>query len=540
MGKYDIDKKLSDECKLTLTDLIQELMEERENEKKKVLSNAAYWQAFKAKKSGLIPKIKRVTGIDLEIYLEGKNKQEKFNALKILKCFYKIEKDGQPKNRGARGIDSLIKITDILQNPKLENIDSIYTSESVYGDVFEELYTKIRDNAEYGEVIETKYSDIELEWRIINHRILSYYRKWEYQKNSDKAMNELNILEKFLNEIMEWLTSARSFLEGTGDFKFFDESTGLNDDMVKLKEDKKIEEENLGVIDRLYVVLKSHKMLCMQTALIEAGKGSIEDVDIVDEYVERYNQEGEMAIGKAEWEKVIKYFEEYPKNESVDELTREIVYLILYGNNNLSREELNKYRYAVKKVWYLIEILLQDGNLLGYKDIHSYVGLDNMLPEEESLSLKTIVAVVQEIFFIVYSPFNKKKKEEMMDITYYGHTNKKQTLSSALKKEEIRKQNPIMVLAWIKRIESRILINVGVPRNILIRRRELVENILSIQQEIYNNHTSAVFYHFNLVAYGVIKIFLSNESINMFKENSLTNIYKSLELRVKERLENTQ
>lgn len=127
-----------------------------------------------------------------------------------------------------------------------------------------------------------------------------------------------------------------------------------------------------------------------------------------------------------------------------------------------------------------------------------------------------------------------------MDITYYGHTNKKQTLSSALKKEEIRKQNPIMVLAWIKRIESRILINVGVPRNILIRRRELVENILSIQQEIYNNHTSVVFYDFNLVAYGVIKIFLSNESINMFRENSLTNIYKSLELRVKERLENTQ
>lgn len=41
MGKYDIDAKLTEECKLTLADLIQELMEERKDVKKGGLSEGA-------------------------------------------------------------------------------------------------------------------------------------------------------------------------------------------------------------------------------------------------------------------------------------------------------------------------------------------------------------------------------------------------------------------------------------------------------------------------------------------------------------------
>lgn len=41
MGKYDIYAKLNDECKLTLADLIQELLDERKDTKKGTLSEGA-------------------------------------------------------------------------------------------------------------------------------------------------------------------------------------------------------------------------------------------------------------------------------------------------------------------------------------------------------------------------------------------------------------------------------------------------------------------------------------------------------------------
>lgn len=75
MGKYDIDAKLNDECKLTLADLIQELLDERKDMKKGTLGERAYWEAFENKESGLIPKIRKATGLDLTIYLKGENSE---------------------------------------------------------------------------------------------------------------------------------------------------------------------------------------------------------------------------------------------------------------------------------------------------------------------------------------------------------------------------------------------------------------------------------------------------------------------------------
>lgn len=508
MGKYDIYAKLNDECKLTLADLIQELLDERKDTKKGTLSEGAYRQKFVDKKSGLIPKIKKATGIDLTIYLKGEDKQEKFNALKILKCFYEIEKDGIPKNKGGIGIKSTIKITDILREPKLQNVDSIYTTESVYGEVFEDLYRKIKDNTDWGDIIERIFDEIELKWSTLRHRIVCYYRTWECQVDENKAMNELNELEAFFEWLKEQYNQIRCFIEGKKDFEGF----SLRKDLLICKESKEMEEKCFGVMDRLFVVLKAYKVLCMETDQVLSGQGNIEDVDLPVGYEDRYHQCSHIGITEDEWNDVIKYFDEFPNNKEVDLRTKEIVDLILYGREDLSLEEIKKYRYAVKKVGYLRKIILEDDNILGYKDIHNYIKKFIMnayvVPEkidvfvvdkkgeaikQEILEISMCIAAVQEIFFVVYNPSKKGKKEEMMDVTYHGYTNKNQTLSSALKKRNIKQQNPIMVLAWLKRIESRMLIDGGVPKKVLVKRKIVEKKLLDIQEEIYNNHTGVIF-----------------------------------------------
>lgn len=538
MGKYDMNAKLTEECKLTLADLIQELMEERKDVKKGGLSEGAYRQAFNNKKSGLIPKIKKATGIDLDIYIKGNNKEEKFDTLKILKCFYEIEKDGTSKNKGGYGSNSRVRITEILNEPQLQNINSIYTSQSVYGDVFEDLYNKVRDNAKHRNYITKKIESIELRWSVISHRIVSFYRKWEYQINEDKAIEELTETDSYLVRLKENLVEIRKFLEGEKEFEEFLMKTTpeeekiktiwqiikdrviLESELTRIRGEKEREEKELGVMDKLFFALEKYKVLCMQIDKINANQGSIEDINLPDDYTKRYHLWYGKRITRDKWDKVINYFSNYPEN--TDRETEELVYLILYGRKNLSAEEIKKYRYAVKNVWTLMEIIREDGNISGDKDIRRYVDeimygrleeckqkqIDIFISSAKGLVRQDIlegqifIALIQEIFFVSYNPFDRGRKEEKIDISYYGYTNKTQTLSSVLKKENVKYQSPIAVLAWVRRIESRRLINNGVPKKVLMKRKEVEKKILDIQRELYNNQTITVF------------DFLSNDVIN--------------------------
>lgn len=496
MGKYDIKAKLDDECKLTLTDLIQELLEERQDTEKGTLNESAYRQAFENKKTGLISKIKIATGIDLNIYLKGENKEEKFDALKILKCFYEIEKDGDSKGKGGIRSNSKVRITNVLQNPSLDNIESIYTSESIYGDVFEDLYEKIKSQSKYAELFERILDNYELEWNGITHKVISYYKIWGCTMNPD-PYEEWEELNKFKMRLVDLLLRIIKNSEALreNNYEKFRNGSKVKKQFEKIK---KADKSEGGVMDRLFVVLKCHKLICMQVARCEIIKGSIEKRKISRDYIMEYKDCSDIVINEADWMRVIEYFDKYPQNISIDKFTQKIVDLILYGRKDLRRDELKQYQYAVRKVKKLIEILKEDGNILGNKDKYQLLknkmsiqwGWDidiNNIEDyitEKTIDLRLIIAMVQEIFFITYNPFDKRKEDETIKVTYLGYTNKKQTLSSVLKKEDIKMQHPIGVLAWIKRIESRILINSGVPRIILMERKKAEEIILQIQKEI--------------------------------------------------------
>lgn len=372
-----------------------------------------------------------------------------------------------------------------------------------------------------------------MRWSVISHRVVSFYRKWECQINEDKAMEELTETDNYLVRLKEYLIEIRKFLEREKEFeeflikttpeeeqiktiwKIIKDRVILESELTRIRGEKEREEKELGVMDKLFLALEKYKVLCMQIDKINANQGSIEDINLPDDYTKRYHLWYGKRITRDKWAKVINYFSNYPEN--IDRETEELVYLILYGRKNLSAEEIKKYRYAVKNVWTLMEIIREDGNISGDRDIRRYIDeimygrlekckqkqIDIFISSAKGLVRQDIlegqifIALVQEIFFVSYNPFDRGRKEEKIDISYYGYTNKTQTLSSVLKKENVKYQSPIAVLAWVRRIESRSLINNGVPKKVLMKRKEVEKKILDIQRELYNNQTITVFDFFS-------------------------------------------
>lgn len=482
MGKYDFNAELKDDCKLTLTDLIQELMDERKGTAKGELEEATYRAAFKDPKSGLISKLKDIVGIDLDECLRDGSKQIKFDSLKILKCLYEIEKDGIPKKIGGISDRSLIRITNILANPRLENIRSIYSSKSIYGEIFNNLYKKVEGQIPLSAKLEIlkKLDCIDLEWRVITHRIVSYYLSASLQNDVGLAKQTMDLLKEFLSE--ECLIPLKQDIE-----KRYTDNPSI---------------KRHGVMETFFVILKCHELLCMQTDRITVDMCSIEGERCSLEYTKRYHEMYYTSFNKESWNYLVKYFENNAKDNISDGFVREVVNLILYDKDSLSREEIKKYCYVLKKVDFLVKIIQKDGNLFGTKDIikkvkqqYGYVPIyENNFISNDAINTSLLIAIIQECFFIVYNPFDCTKKEESLDISYYGYTNRKQTFSSALKKKVLDDVHPIMIMAWVKRIENRMLMNMGVTKELLAKRREIEIKILEIQNTVYKiNNIDRIF-----------------------------------------------
>ena len=58
---------------------------------------------------------------------------------------YYIEKDENAKNTQKQDDNVRVLITDILKKPRLDNIKTEYTEKSEYGDCFENLFLKVRN-----------------------------------------------------------------------------------------------------------------------------------------------------------------------------------------------------------------------------------------------------------------------------------------------------------------------------------------------------------------------------------------------------------
>lgn len=127
MGYFDIGNTYDPARKVTIAVLCKEIAEENEKAGKYTAHDEGYYRdKFKnADQSGIIDKLRKKLDFDIEeIY--GNDPKEKFEAFKLLKLLYYIEKDGAPKNRGKSAENTKIQIIDILSKPRLDNIQTPY------------------------------------------------------------------------------------------------------------------------------------------------------------------------------------------------------------------------------------------------------------------------------------------------------------------------------------------------------------------------------------------------------------------------------
>ena len=132
MGYYDIGEKYEEGKPLTYTSLCKEIMDEYENATGCTPpGEETIRDKFKnAQESGLVNKLNKLLGYNIE---ENISDNEKYKLFKLLKLLYYIEKSGEPKYKAAYEEDLRIQITDILEKPRLENIQTELSEISFYG-----------------------------------------------------------------------------------------------------------------------------------------------------------------------------------------------------------------------------------------------------------------------------------------------------------------------------------------------------------------------------------------------------------------------
>ena len=108
MNRYDMESVYTSDCKLTLSDLIEELLDTYSPYKGNY--DTVYHSLKNHDKSGLIDLLNRKLDFDVEAIAE-QSEQERFDMLKLLKLLYSVEKVGAPQKK--KGFDD----TPVVRTP---------------------------------------------------------------------------------------------------------------------------------------------------------------------------------------------------------------------------------------------------------------------------------------------------------------------------------------------------------------------------------------------------------------------------------------
>lgn len=148
-------------------------------------------------KSGIMDKLKDNLNFDMESIAKN-SKLELYDMFKILKLIYYIEKDGYPKYKQVQFNNVRIQITDILAKPRLSNINTELSKSSVYGEIFDSLFNKIKAEVNDADERCARLEKINLYWEYITAKIFDYVVSDVALNDQDSAMAELERINDFL------------------------------------------------------------------------------------------------------------------------------------------------------------------------------------------------------------------------------------------------------------------------------------------------------------------------------------------------------
>mgnify|MGYP000845574663 CR=1 FL=1 len=411
MGYFDLNSNRPENIKLTLYELSKEI--ERESGSEKLTADEIVKKFKNSHGSGIVNHLEK----HLKFYVD---EYDDFQKLQLLKLLYYYEKDGQK-----------IKLTEILKKPRLENIESVYETDTLYGKYFSELKDKLEAVIGFQEAKKRKEQiyRINQRWNNILANILMYAYSEEGLKPENRQFTIFD------------LKNAKRFIE--------DRIWG------KLSEPKH-HLANEDIFTAFYTMLITHEMVCEQEDRI----ASYESADIYPEESKEYVREFVKLENS--------FITEDEQNGIIDELIcgSENVniyrYLIFKKKGSLEKSDIDDLRFVKKHLPTLRKWIME----------HKDTGKTNRI------YAAWFITAVQEVIYC------KNYKIAVVNDAY-GILEGRRTLTAILKKPETAQAKHIQM--WMIRIENRYSANIG-SSELLVSARETEKIYTKIRRWMLQFH----------------------------------------------------
>ena len=270
--KYDINAKYEPTAIYTLTDLCNKILL---NEKNNVTQDYLYDCFYKSRKTSLLSKL--ITHLDFDMKnICGDNHKEKFDMLKILYLLFEIEKSGLPRHQLEDNLEKRkVLITNILANHSFENLKTVFSSKSVYGVIFNNLYDKIKSQVDDAEKRIEIYEQINFNWHKLAH---IYFEKFVISPEAifhpKETLEEIDKTYAYLKEeILNKLQTAFPL-------------------KLPYKE---------GVMKSFFNILNAHELMCYNFEKTRINNTPIPNPQFLDLYIENNRNMSNKLI---KWESI--------------------------------------------------------------------------------------------------------------------------------------------------------------------------------------------------------------------------------------------
>lgn len=424
MSRYNLGQDESKKCNLTIAELCDEIA----NENKELEANSFDTLRNKFKnsdKSGIVDKLAIKLGFRIEEF------DDKYAKLKLLKYLYQLEKKGFSKSIKYQN-QSKIRIIDVLNKPRLENINTSISTNSAYGNILFEMKKDVSKELTKESILskEEKFKSINSNWELITFKTFDYVMGEMAIKNKEEAYNELERIDYYLKyRILERFPDVKA----------------LN---LPYKE---------NVFDTFYNILLSHEFLCYDADRLNINyQISLEDPP-EDEYIEEFlSSEEKWVVKEGHLEDVLN---KLCNIENECDTETQIISMMIFKKDKLSKQDIIEAKFAFKYVKVLMSWLAELKNADFTK----------------GYPLGILASAIQEIIFV-------HKNKEILKNDYYGNKYYNKTMISSLKDAEVA--SVVAKIAWVCKVENRYSVNLG-SYKLVKKKREVESTIYKIKSKLF-------------------------------------------------------
>lgn len=480
MSKYSIEDKYNEHERYNVADLCMEISKEYYEIKNEFHEESYFRDKFSNHdRSGILDKLEDNLDFNVNIIANGDKKVE-FEKLKLMKLLFQYEKNlYNRKNHSNRQH----RITDILSLPHMENIKTIYSDKSVYGDLFESLHKETATAIDDADIRSQQYEKINFDWEYMIGKLFDYVISDRALKFCDDALYELTRIEHYV------------------DIRLLDNIKDINPHSVT---------GNDGVLKTFYNILESHRVLCEEVDRIEINYGICQEKEPSPDYINATKRYEKI---KVKWDFVDVLLEAFRK-KSCNKIPEGLIEYIIYEKQliDLTDVEIKDYIYALKKV----------------KKIAICIGTKQNLDFSKDIYFIILASLIQEIVAV-------KRDKIKIENRYWGYTNKFKPLLYAVKSPE--KADAKVIATWIIKIQNRCAVNYG-AKKLIKKMRELENKLLLLKKFIFSYYSLEDVRCVNDLLFHLVSRDLLARSTSMEKGTEFCNkkIYPYLHVPFKDRI----